>query len=113
MVEVSNIRRLPNGGYYADFIYKMAGLKFEGYGEDVEIIPNRWMVTDTHGGIDSRITWTFRARGQETRVTLTIEYTVPIPLLGRLAEAIIVMMNDQEADLIMANLKARFMTPGK
>jgi hypothetical protein len=44
-----------------------------------------------------------------TRVTLTIEYKVPIPLLGKLAEAIIVRMNDQEGDLIMVNLGARFM----
>jgi len=42
-------------------------------------------------------------------VTLTIEYKVPIPLLGKLAEAIIQKMNEHEGDLIMANLQTRFM----
>jgi hypothetical protein len=112
VVEVTNIQELPNGGYYGKYLYKMAGLKFEGYGECVEIVPNQWMVIETHGGIKSRITWTFRSRGDVTRITLTIEYIIPIPLLGKLAEAIIVMMNDQEAELIMANLQARFMAPG-
>ena len=109
VVEVSNTRKLPNGGYSGDFIYKMAGMRFEGHGEDVDIVPNQWMVTETTSGIKSRITWTFRARGEETRVTLTIEYIIPIPLLGKLAEAIIVKMNEQEADLMMFNLRARFM----
>ena len=36
-----------------------------------------------------------------------VEYTVPIPLLGKLAEAFIVRMNDREGDLTLANLKAR------
>lgn len=45
-------------------------------------------------------------------MTLTIEYIVPIPLLGKLAEAIIARMNDQEADLVMANLRDRFMMTG-
>ena len=42
-----------------------------------------------------------------TKVTFTAEYTVPIPVLGKLAEAIIVRMNDHEGDIVVANLKAR------
>jgi len=42
-----------------------------------------------------------------TKVTLEVEYTVSIPVLGKLAEAIIVKMNDHEGELILANLKAR------
>ncbi len=66
------------------------------------------MVIKTKGGIKSTITWTFRSIGNKTGVTLTIEYKVPIPLLGKLAEIIVVKMNEQEADLIMYNLQARF-----
>ena len=87
----------------------MAGMRFEGTGECVDIVPNQHFVVETKGGVTSTITWTFRSREDITRVTLTIEYKVPIPLLGKLAEAIIVMMNEQEGDLIMDNLKARFM----
>ena len=89
----------------------MLGLLFEGTGEYIKIIPNQWIVIETKGGIRSKITWTFRSKDNRTRVTLTIEYKVPIPLLGKLAEAIITAMNEQEADLMMAHLETRFMTP--
>jgi len=49
----------------------------------------------------------FQPEAGGTKVTFEVEYTVPIPLLGKLAEAIIVKMNDREGDLILANLKAR------
>jgi ribosome-associated toxin RatA of RatAB toxin-antitoxin module len=61
------------------------------------------------GSINSTITWTFRSNEEATKVTFTVEYKVPIPLLGKMAEAIIVKMNDQEGDLIMVNLGVRFM----
>ncbi len=109
VLEIKNVKSLPNGGYSGQWLYKMAGVTFEGSGENTEVVPNQWLVMETRGGIKSRITWTFRSRGEITRVTLTIEYIIPIPLLGKLAEAIIVRMNDQEADLVMANLRARFM----
>ena len=108
LIEINNVQPLPNGGYSALWVYKMAGMRFEGTGKYVDIVPNQYIVVETRGGIASTITWTFRARENMTRVTLTIEYKVPVPLLGKLAEAIIVMMNQQEGDLVMANLKARF-----
>jgi hypothetical protein len=35
------------------------------------------------------------------------EYVVPVPLLGKLAEAFIVKQNENEAEILLANLKAR------
>lgn len=112
VLEIKNVKPLPNGGYTGQWRYKMAGMTFKGSGTYTEVVPNQWLVIETRGGIKSRITWTFRSRGEITRVTLTIEYIVPIPLLGKLAEAIIARMNDQEADLVMANLRDRFMMTG-
>ncbi|MFC2072135.1 SRPBCC family protein [Chloroflexota bacterium] len=109
LTEVKGVQSLPNGGYSARWVYKMSGMRFEGIGEYTQIVPNQWFVIETKGGISSIITWTFRSKENRTRVTLTIEYKVPIPLLGKLAEAIIVKMNDQEGDLIMAHLGTRFM----
>ena len=110
LIEVRDVQSLPKGGCDGKWVYKMAGIRFEGKGKHVEIVPNQWIVMKTEGGVNSLMTWTFRSRGDTTRVTLTIEYKVPVPLLGKLAEAIIVKMNDQEGDLMMANLQARFMT---
>ena len=109
LIEVKNIQLLPNGGYSARWAYKMAGMRFEGTSEHTQVIPNQWIIIETTGGVSSTITWTFRSVPDGTRVNLTVEYRVPIPLLGKLAEAIIVMMNEQEGDVMMANLQARFM----
>ena len=108
LMEITDVQSLPNGGYSGRWVYKMAGMRFQGKGEYTDIVPNHWLVIKTKGAISSTITWTFRSIGNRTRVTLTIEYKVPIPLLGKLAEAIVVKMNEQEADLIMHNLQFRF-----
>ncbi len=109
LMEIKNVQLLPNGGYNIRWVYKMVGMRFEGGGEYIKIVSNHWIVIETKGGISSTITWTFRSKEDMTRVTLTIEYKVPIPLLGKLAEAVIVKMNDQEGDLMMAHLRTRFM----
>jgi len=110
LMEVNNVKSLPNGGYSFRWAYKMLGRRFAGTAECTEILPNQLLIFKTTGGIKSTIWWTFRSRNNKTRVTFTAEYKVPIPLLGKLAEAIIVKMNDHEGDLIMSNLQAKFMT---
>ncbi len=109
LVEIKDVQPLPNGGFSSRWVYKMAGMRFEGTAECIDILPNQYIIVETRGGIGSTMTWTFRFKDNITKVTLTVEYNVPIPLLGRLAESIIVMMNEQESNLLMANLKARFM----
>jgi len=107
MVEAKDVQPLPNGGNSFRWVYKMAGMKFEGTSEDSEFIVNQSIVSKTKGGISSTITWTFQSEAGGTKVTFDAEYTVPIPLLGKLAEAIIVKQNNKEAELLLANLKER------
>jgi len=107
LIEVSDVKPLPNGGNRNRWVYKMAGVRFEGTSEDAERVPNQRLVSKTKGGVESTQTWTFKPEDSGTKVTFTVEYTVPIPILGKLAEAIIVRMNEHEADITMANLKTR------
>jgi hypothetical protein len=51
--------------------------------------------------------WDYQPENGGTRLTVDIEYTVPVPLVGKLAEAVIVKMNEREADTLFANLKTR------
>lgn len=111
LIQIKNEQLLPNGGYSFQWVYKMSGMHLEGTGEYTGIVPNQWLTAKTRGAINSTITWTFRSKENQTRVTLTIEYRAPLPLLGRLAEKIVVKMNEQEADLILANLQTRFTEP--
>ena len=85
----------------------MAGVRFDGASETTEAIPNKRVVTKSTKGIESTFVWMYEPEGDGTKLTLEIEYTVPIPLLGKLAEAFIVKQNQHEADVMLANLKAR------
>ncbi len=107
LVEVKDVQRLPNGGHSNRWVYKMAGIRLEGTSEDVEHVTNQRIVSKTRGGAESTQTWIFQPEAGGTKVTFGIEYTVPIPVLGKLAEAVIVKMNEHEGDLVLANLKAR------
>jgi len=107
LVEVKDVQKLPSGGTRNRWVYKMAGILLEGTSEETEYVPNQRIVSKTKGGAESTQTWMFQPEAGGTKVTLEVEYTVPIPVLGKLAEAIIVKMNDHEGELILANLKAR------
>jgi uncharacterized membrane protein len=109
MVECRGTQRADDGTHYAtsQWVYKMAGIRFEGVSNTTEYVANQRITSKSQGGIDNTTTWAFQPEGEGTRVDLSIEYTVPVPLLGKLAEAFIVKANEREADTLMANLKAR------
>jgi uncharacterized protein YndB with AHSA1/START domain len=107
MVEVSDIRDLPNGGKHFHWIYKMAGIRFEGDTDEVEFVENRKLVGKNEKGIESTITWLLDPHGDDTDLTFEAEYKVPVPVLGRMAEKVIVKMNENEAETILANLKTQ------
>ncbi len=107
MIEAKDIQPLPNGGNKFRWVYKMAGIRIEGISEDTEFIPNQRSVSKTEGGVESEIIWEYQSEDEATKVTFSAEYTVPIPLIGKLAEAFIVKLNENEAETLLANLKAR------
>ena len=107
LVEVKDVQRLPSGGTKNRWVYKMAGIRLEGTSESEDTVSNQRIVSKSKGGVESTQTWMFQPEAGGTKVTFEVEYTVPIPVLGKLAEAIIVKMNEHEGELILANLKAR------
>ena len=106
LVEVKNIKELPNGGFSWDWVYKMAGMRFNGSSVHTEYVVNERTVAQSTG-IDSTITWTYEPEDGGTKMTALTEYKIPVPLLGKMAEAFIVKMNENESATILANLKAR------
>ena len=71
------------------------------------MVANERVVSESKGGIEASQLWTFEPEEGGTKVTAAMEYTVPVPLLGKLAERFIVRMNQNEGEVIAANLKAR------
>ncbi len=105
--EVRNVRPLPNGGYSYDWTYKMAGIRIEGHAEWTEFVENQRIVDKNEGSIPSTFVWIYQPEGAGTRVSVSVDYTIPSAVLGKMAEPIVHKMNEREAETVLANLKAR------
>lgn len=107
LVDVQDVERLPSGGSKFAWTYKMAGVSFDGRAEAVEYVANRRIVTKSEGGVSSTITWIFEPEEEGTKVTNVADYTVHLPVLRKLAESFLARVNENEGEVLLANLKAR------
>ena len=107
LVEVRDVQGEPGVGQNWKWTYKLAGVSFDGQSECVEFIPNQKIVDKSGGGIESIFTWVFKAENGGTRMEMSVEYTIPTPIVGKIAESFIVKQASNEADVVFANLKAR------
>lgn len=105
MMEVSNIVPQAGGGSDYDWVYKMAGVRLKGHTKVEVFQPGKLLRVRTEGGIVSTWTFKFEGNGAGIKVSLDIEYTIPIPVLGKVAEKIVAKMNERESDLMLAHLK--------
>ena len=87
--------------------YKMLGLSLKGKTEVTEFASNTRYVYKSSGGITSTWTYSFKPEAGGTQLNLAVEYTIPIPVLGKVAERLALAQNEREADLAVANIKAR------
>lgn len=108
LIEINNEKLLPNKGYCATWKYKMAGVCLNGKARCMEVEMYQWFSVEIDGAINCKITWTFRSKDNIcTKVTSTIDYHVPLSILSRLAELVIVKINERETELVMTNLQFR------
>jgi uncharacterized protein YndB with AHSA1/START domain len=107
LIDVKDVEKLPAGGYKYRWIYKLAGIKFEGETETTEFVPPKTIVDRTKGEIESTFEWKFFAENGGTKVHLEVGYEVPKKLFGRFAEPFLLKLNEREADMVLANLKDR------
>lgn len=108
MKEVKDIRETKNHiGTRFRWTYKMGGLRFEGETTVLEWIKNERIVTQGKGGINSKWLFDYKRTDEGTALSLIVEYDVPIPVLGKIAEAIVRRQNERDADLALTNVKER------
>lgn len=105
MDDIRNVVPNKNGGMNFEWTYKMSGMKFDGASETTEFIPNQRYITRSKKGIESTFCWEFENVAEGTRLHLEVEYKVPIPLFGKLAEVVILKQNENEAHNMLHNLK--------
>ena len=110
MVEIKDVKPLPKGGHSYHWVYKMAGMRFEGDTETVEFEPDRHFLSKSTGQIPATFDYRFTPEDGATKVEVKTEYEIPKMLLGKLAEPFILKLNEREADTFLANLKDRVET---
>ena len=104
LVAIRNVEHHPSGNSF-DWDYQLLGLRIHGHAVPVERVQNARLVTHSVSGIPGMFRWTYGCRGDETEVTLEVDYEVPV--LGRFAQGIVGRVNEREAHTLLANLKRR------
>jgi uncharacterized membrane protein len=106
MIEVKDVQGTAKGSHYK-WTWSMAGMKFKGENTIIEDVPNKKIVINSKGGIESTWTYNFEPRGDATILDLDIEYKIPVPILGKMAENLLLKRNEREAETNLMNLKDR------
>jgi len=107
LVSLTEVRDVTGSGLGQrhHWTYKMVGVPLRGETTISEHVPNERWVTESKGGATSTFTFAFAPHEGGTKVDLDIEYSIPIPVLGKLAEKLVLKRNQSEIELSMENLK--------
>ncbi len=107
VAEIKDVKPLPEGRYKFYHVCYMAGWRFAGDAEIVEVVPQKRIVyTITSGDTQDTMTLTFDPVDKATKVALALAGTIPVPLLNKLPEPLIKPLLVLEIDHALANLKA-------
>jgi uncharacterized membrane protein len=104
MIEVRNVIGAGEGLQY-DWTFKMVGIQLRGQNVVVEYIPNERASHQGIGMISSLWTNIVEPDPGGTRLTIEVEYTIPVPVLGKLAESLTVRRNERGVQLSLLNIK--------
>jgi carbon monoxide dehydrogenase subunit G len=104
-----DVRNVTGEGVNQQFswTYKMMGIPLKGVASYTEYKPRERIVIKTTGNINSSWTFTFKPQADMTLASLEIDYALPMPLLGKIGERLILRQNEREAELAVANIKER------
>jgi uncharacterized membrane protein len=87
--EVSNVNQTDNMlGSTWDWHYRILGWPFKGQARLVELDEPHRSATEITGDVAARFVWNYKSQDGETLVESRIDYTVPMGLMGRLADAL-------------------------
>jgi hypothetical protein len=107
VIEIKDVEPLPNGGARMTGVYKMAGVRLEIESQCTEFVRNRQTTYESGSGASSRLIWTCEPHDGGTKVTVENEYTLKMPVLRRLGESFLAKINENEAEVILAYVKAK------
>jgi hypothetical protein len=103
-VEIHNVIGTGAGQQF-EWTAKMAGILLRGQSTIIEHVPNRRALHQSIGMVTSTLGYCVEPHEEGAELTLEVEYDVPIPLIGKLAENILVRRNAREFDLALVTVK--------
>jgi uncharacterized membrane protein len=106
MIEVKDVQGSGKGKHYK-WVWNMAGIKLQGENTYIEDETDKRLVINSKGGVESTWTYNFEPRGDATILDLDIEYKIPVPVLGKLAENLLLKRNEREGETNLQNLKEK------
>ena len=105
MVEVHDVEGEPGVGRQFRWTFKMVGIPLKGESTTIEHVPNQRTVTESKGQVSSIWVADVKPHGSGTELTMKVDYTIPIPVLGKLAEQLILKRNERNQEISMQNIK--------
>jgi len=105
MIEVRDVEGLPGVGRHFHWTFKMVGIPLKGDSTTMEHVLNRRTVTESVGAVSSTWAADLEPEGDGTKLTMKVDYTIPIPVLGKLAEHLVLRQNDRNLASSMENIK--------
>lgn len=87
--------------------YKMMGLHFTGMAKVTRSRLNFERRVESKGGIEAKWLWEFRPVNGVTQLRWVTDYTIPVPVLGKVGELFILRRNERVARFAMTNIKRR------
>ncbi|MEM8607170.1 MAG: SRPBCC family protein [Myxococcota bacterium] len=104
MVAVRGIEGSGEGQRF-EWTYKMLGVPLDGSSVVTQSVPNQLRAMKSRGGIESE--WALKIAPTEngSRLDIRIDYEIPVPVLGKLAERMVVRRNERELALSLQNIK--------
>ncbi|MBT8451307.1 MAG: SRPBCC family protein [Deltaproteobacteria bacterium] len=104
MIEVRNVEGTGLGQQY-EYTYKMGGLQFRGQNVVIEYVPNERGLHHVLGMISALWEYSVEPHANGTVLNIEVEYTIPIPVLGRIAERLAIKQNAASFELALINVK--------
>ncbi|MFZ2178021.1 MAG: SRPBCC family protein [Rhodococcus sp. (in: high G+C Gram-positive bacteria)] len=84
-------------GNVYEWTYRLAGMPFRGVTVHTEYVPHRRFVSKNLGLVAATVVFTVEPEDGGTRLTREMDFTVRLPLLGRLLESLMVKAADPGA----------------
>ena len=104
MVEVRNVIGTGEGQQY-EWTFKMLGMQLRGQSIAVNYVQGDCAAYQSIGMIESIWTNIVEPHDRGTNLTIKVEYSIPAPVLGKLAERLTVRRNQRGLDATLLNAK--------